>query len=583
LQKLQTKSILKDTMNTMHTMNTNATYCPEDNNLRLYVGRVPRDEYLKLRSEGWVSTPKQDCDFVATWTPQRRDTALFYGGGVIEDEDMGPDERAADRAERFSGYRDSRMEESTGHADAYAAGPSAHGYQSPQRAERAAARHDRQAGKALDAWDKAEYWQRRTAGVITHALYVCSPSVRMGRIKTLEAEQRKLLASREEARRYRDMWVKVADMTDPDAQRKAAIRAANVGGLYDCGFRHPRPESLPEGHYYRRPDASTTSLYSLLTCEAGPITGAEAAAMYLAAHGEVDMDSDWTRHHELRLAYENQMLQAQGGRAASVEMEVGGWLGPHQIHKVNKSPATGRVVSVLVRSKLPEGMTQWKFHQIETERLSPDAYRPATPEELAAFKAMLASEKAAKPKTTTIPFPNLTQEDAKRLAEVWGCSGENYRRARWGQKPIVVVTMTQAEYSERSKGTYGQAGTEEITGGGQLQTFRRHRDDPTWPVVAKVRTFNGCPVVLSDKPGKALPASVWEDPRPAARAAVLARLPELAAACALSWHGDMTPEQLALFNEARRCGLARFDSLTQFGLKGEAKELDASSRRTVTA
>ena len=41
-----------------------ATYCPEDNKLRLYVGRVPRDEYLELRAGKWKSTPKQDCDFV---------------------------------------------------------------------------------------------------------------------------------------------------------------------------------------------------------------------------------------------------------------------------------------------------------------------------------------------------------------------------------------------------------------------------------------------------------------------------------------------------------------------------------------
>ncbi len=45
------------------------TYSPEDNKLRLYVGRVPRDEYLRLKANGFISTPKQDCDFVATWTP----------------------------------------------------------------------------------------------------------------------------------------------------------------------------------------------------------------------------------------------------------------------------------------------------------------------------------------------------------------------------------------------------------------------------------------------------------------------------------------------------------------------------------
>lgn len=80
-------------------MNTDtATYSPEDNKLRLYVGRVPRDEYEKLRAQGWTSTPKQSCDFVATWTPDRRDTCLEYAE-MIEDEDQSPEDRAADPAQ----------------------------------------------------------------------------------------------------------------------------------------------------------------------------------------------------------------------------------------------------------------------------------------------------------------------------------------------------------------------------------------------------------------------------------------------------------------------------------------------------
>lgn len=70
-----------------------ATYSPEDNKLRLYIGRVPRPEYEKLKAEGWRALYKQreagGGDFAATWTPSRRDTALEYAG-VIEDEDMGP-------------------------------------------------------------------------------------------------------------------------------------------------------------------------------------------------------------------------------------------------------------------------------------------------------------------------------------------------------------------------------------------------------------------------------------------------------------------------------------------------------------
>jgi hypothetical protein len=79
-----------------------ATYCPEDDKLRLYVGRVPREEYERLRAQGWQPLHKQretgGGDFAAVWTPEREDTALEYAGGIIEDEDKGPAERAADRS-----------------------------------------------------------------------------------------------------------------------------------------------------------------------------------------------------------------------------------------------------------------------------------------------------------------------------------------------------------------------------------------------------------------------------------------------------------------------------------------------------
>jgi len=79
-----------------------ATYCPEDNKIRLYVGHLPRPEYDALRAEGWTSTPKQSKagqgEFAAVWSTRREDTAQSYAG-FIGDEDTGPTDRAADRAE----------------------------------------------------------------------------------------------------------------------------------------------------------------------------------------------------------------------------------------------------------------------------------------------------------------------------------------------------------------------------------------------------------------------------------------------------------------------------------------------------
>ena len=156
-------------------------------------------------------------------------------------------------------YRDKRTSEAFGHADAYDQGPSAHGFQSPVRAERSARRHDRQASYACDAWSKAAYWQQRTAGVIAHALYVSTPSVRMGRIKDLAALLR------------------------PDA----IVDATGEFGLRIC---------------------------------------------------------------RLRLAYDKPMLE--GTKAArGICGDSGGFIGNHQVHKVNSPTATARVVSVAVKQR----------------------------------------------------------------------------------------------------------------------------------------------------------------------------------------------------------------------------------------
>ena len=181
----------------IHNDGYSCSYCPEDNKLRLYTGRVARSTYDALVNAGYKSTPKQSCDFVATWSIRAEDLAflLIPEDADIEDEDISPEERAADRAERFSGYRDKRRHEAGHHADRFEAGPDAHGFQNEARAERAAARHDRQRDKALCQWSKAEYWQTRTAGVISHALHRSDAATRRGRILEIEKEIRRIEAN----------------------------------------------------------------------------------------------------------------------------------------------------------------------------------------------------------------------------------------------------------------------------------------------------------------------------------------------------------------------------------------------------
>jgi hypothetical protein len=421
-----------------------ATYCPEDNKLRLYVGRVPRPEYDALRAEGWTATPKQVCQFVAHWTPERRDTALAYGDGLIEDEDQSPAERAADRAERFAGYQEKRLVEATGPADRYDSGPTAHGYQSQARAERAAARHDRLADMAGDAWGKAEYWQLRTAAVISHALHVSTPSVRMGRIKELE--------------------------------------------------------------------------------------------LAIARHEKADWESEWTKHFRLRLAYENQMLEACGGRAAVVDMVVGGFYKGQRIHQINKSHATGNVVSVKVFGsfmtyRMGDRVPVEGLYLENVERDDEGAYRAPTAEELAQFEAEQKAKKQAKKETKKLAPPepkliNPTDADAERLQTLWNermlLGLNDYQRPSF--KPSQVLRLAQSQYSEHSKGTYCNAKTQEICPEGvQYRCYSQYYGEARTkalakqgPVLCLVRLANRpefyAPervIILTDKPQKPLPESVW--------------------------------------------------------------------------
>lgn len=560
-------------------MNTaTATYSPEDNKLRLYVGRVPRDEYEKLRADGWTSTPKQSCDFVATWTPQRRDTCLEYAE-LIEDGDQSPEDRAADRAERFGGYLDKRLNEATGHSDSFEATPTTHGYQSQARADRAANRHDRIAGKACDAWSKAEYWQRRTAGVIAHALYSSRPDVRMGRIKELEAELRKRQASLAEWGKTWRAWNKLAAMSDPAEQTRLVRHFTGSQSAGDYGFKHPRPETVKNAHI-RDNGSCLWTLMSLVEREYGSddITGAEACTMWLAKYpNEPRTESDWTTHLTLRLAYENQMLEAQGGRAAFVKMEVGGWVGNHQIRKVNKSNATGRVVSVGVmvpthgRNKwgnpYPEGVTT-PTHRLEiitVERMAADIYRAPSAVDKAALEAEKKAEKKAAPKVTTIPLINPTDEDAEKLQAIWN----TIKAISYEREPAKVLRITQAQYSANSQGSYARAEAKFLSAGGKEP--RSHYGKALESAICKVRFASYAVIIITDKPQKPLPTEIFNDPTEARLAIVQDQARELMVIDAML-RGSMkdtsallTPEQRELFTLARLVGYAYWDSLSQRG------------------
>lgn len=384
-----------------------ATYSPQDDKIRLFFGgtRIPKDEWDRLKGAGFTWTMKQDSDMVGLWTPAREDIALDMCGD-IEDEDQPREERAADRAERFEGYRDKREGEAVGLADRFDSGPAVHGNQSLARATRAAARHDRIGGHAVNQWSKAEYWQRRTAGVIAHALYLEQPAVRHRRIKGLEAD----------------------------------LRAASPGR--------------------------------------------------------------WADHYQLRLAYEKQMLAAQGGTAADEAdlIAPGGFIGRHQVQKVTKDKA-GRI------SKLYFKNDEGRLSSINGERLKPGSYRAPTAEEAAAFKDN-------KPKAP--PLLNPTMESARALVDAWNAASVAQRAADKAANRYYceanyetahkVESMTAAEFTAR-KARSDSYFTRELSATGE--TLSRWSQGPKVDAVCKVRMQGGYRnsdlIHLSDKPAVALP------------------------------------------------------------------------------
>jgi hypothetical protein len=471
-----------------------ATYSPEDNKLRIYPsGRIDdeltEDEYKSFKAAGYRWAAKQECFVCARWTPTAEDWAMRLAG-EIDDEDYSYEERAADRAERFEGYREKRADEAGEKADTFEMGPQAFGHQSRQRAERQARRHDRHRTGALSQWSKAEYWQRRTAGVISHALYKSSAHVRRGRILTLEADQRKHLKSLEESQRRYDAWKAIASLEGADellaedakqwtAAQRAAYTLANVGG---CWWNAWHPTSEAANAKAREIWSHGFSAYDFLTKTEfvgepfERLTPRQVAALYLETITDPSEEGHswhrWTAHYEMRLAYENAMLAEEGGTAAAAEIEPGGWINMSrartsscltdaptgkwvQVQKVNKSPATGRVVSVKVwgtssgytkESGYKEYATVPALVSCNVERLGEDAYRAPTDEERAAFATQKKARKASTPKTP--PLVNPTDADAARLQAYLNVRAlEQYPGKA---KPAEVERTTQARFSKYS-------------------------------------------------------------------------------------------------------------------------------------
>lgn len=341
-------------------MSHTATYSAQDNKLRIYpAGRLDADEYAKVKAAGYAWAPKQGFFVAPMWTPAREDLAIEMAG-EIDDEDSTAEERAAQRAERFEGYQESRTRDAESARKAVASiadniplgQPILIGHHSERHARKDAERIENGMRKAVRNWETAEYWKHRAAAALRHADYKERPDVRERRIKGLEAEKRKQERHRDDARQTLRRWELIDDeskwKTREDGSKPTRIERARQIADIDGRFTVSRlnADGTPcdnfggwSAYYVLQPDGERFQ-----RCPSATVDECIAAARRMCEATERHT-SRWINHYENRITYERAMLAEQGGTAADkYNFEVGGqilrrgeWL---TILKVNRQSVT---------------------------------------------------------------------------------------------------------------------------------------------------------------------------------------------------------------------------------------------------
>jgi phospholipid N-methyltransferase len=344
-----------------------ATYSPDDDKLRLYAAsRLEPELYARVKAAGFRWAPKQELFVAPCWTPEREDLLLELAGEV-GDEDASLVDRAEERADRFEGYQERRLEDAhraKAAVDAIADNiplgqPILVGHHSEKHARRDAERIRSGMQRAVRLWDTAQYWKGRALGALRHAKYKQMPQVRHRRIKTLSADKRRADRHRVELDRWAAFWA------NPDLTVEAALR---VMQFYDDAV-----EGLKSGK----------SDFAQVV--------AQKSQHYALAIARSDR---WLAHYDNRIAYETAMLDEQvgagevgTGMAGRFDVAVGGkifdgreWL---VVLKVNKV-AGGDIVNS-VSTTAPRAVHWTNKWNYPVEKIVD--YRPPTPEDVARVKA----------------------------------------------------------------------------------------------------------------------------------------------------------------------------------------------------
>lgn len=407
-----------------------ATFSPDDGKLRLYASsRLDSETYAEAKRLGFRWAPKQDLFFAQSWTPAREDF-LIKLAGEVGDEDTSLVERAEERAERFEDYGDKRAAEAEAAREAVdmiadnipLGQPILIGHHSERHARRDAEKIQNGMRKAIRLWETSGYWRARAEGAIRHAKYKELPAVRHRRIKTLEAEKRKVERNKADLERRLKLWTAVGNVGDPEKRRDLALRVAN--DIHDGGVK------LTDG-------TDHWSAWSAMTD--GKIDADEVVRQRLENIPKaIPHWQRWIDHYENRLAYERTMLGEQigtgelgPGMGGRFDIKPGGkifvkseW---HVVVRVNKA-TNGEINSVTATApSVVHWAKTWKYKVEDIKD-----YQPPT------------EEMAAKVKKAT-KLPPICNYPVEGCVQMTDAEWKALMKRKWSDFPYYGFVKATAE------------------------------------------------------------------------------------------------------------------------------------------
>lgn len=284
-----------------------ATYSPDDNKLRLYASsRLDAETFARVKAAGFKWAPKQELFVAPMWTPAREDL-LIELAGEVGDEDTSLTDRAEVRADRFENYSEKRAADANRAQKAVAAiadgipfgQPILIGHHSERHARRDAEKIENGMRKAVKMWETSQYWVGRAADAIAHAKYKELPAVRARRIKTIEADKRRVERAAADSALKLKLWS--AEGLTLERARKLANGLANPGvRKREDGFGYWSAWDVlrPEGERYQ-------------ACPVMTLEEVQEAAKRAYSAG-AETRARWIAHYDNRLTYEKAMLDEAG-------------------------------------------------------------------------------------------------------------------------------------------------------------------------------------------------------------------------------------------------------------------------------